>query len=310
MASRPDLKKSFSTEDTLSRFQSTKKIMESSDHTIIFLDPKKILPFSHRTTILHPEKIDEMRQSVIQKGIIQPAIVRCHPEKKGYYEMIAGYHRQALAIELGLELPCMIEDLSDDEAIIISADSNLQGGFDRMLPSEIARTLKAKYEAEKRQGKRTDLHPSKEEPETSGPEYQKLRWDLRGKQARKYVRIAELSESLLDLLDQGFLGINAAYLVSFLSSEEQDCLARILTSGLQVQKINDQKAQILKDLSEQKALSESRIKSILMEKRQPVRNLSLPYSKIERYISGKSKKEAMEYIVKALDFYESNQTYN
>ena len=117
MASRPDLKKSFSTEDTLSRFQSTKKIMESSDHTIIFLDPKKILPFSHRTTILHSEKIDEMRQSVIQKGIIQPAIVRCHPEKKGYYEMIAGYHRQALAIELGIELPCMIEDLSDDEAI-------------------------------------------------------------------------------------------------------------------------------------------------------------------------------------------------
>ena len=88
MASRPDLKKSFSTEDTLSRFQSTKKIMESSDHTIIFLDPKKILPFSHRTTILHPEKIDEMRQSVIQKGIIQPVIVRCHPQKKGYYEKV------------------------------------------------------------------------------------------------------------------------------------------------------------------------------------------------------------------------------
>ena len=67
---------------------------------------------------------------------------------------------------------------------------------------------------------------------------------------------------------------------------------------------------MLKDLSEQKVLSESRIKSILMEKKQPVRNLSLPYSKIERYISGKSKKEAMEYILKALDFYESNQTYN
>jgi ParB family chromosome partitioning protein len=99
----------------------------------------------------------DMAESVKQYGVLVPALVREKPE--GGYEMIAG-HRRKMASELAekREIPCIVRNLTDDEAIIIMVDSNLQR--EQILPSEKAFAYKLKLDAMKRQGQRTDLTSS------------------------------------------------------------------------------------------------------------------------------------------------------
>ena len=115
----------------------------------------KIDDFPH-----HPFKVRmddnmiEMAESVKQHGILVPAIVR--PKENGHYEMVAGHRRKtACSMAARLELPCIVRELTDEEATIIMVDSNLQR--EQLLPSEKAFAYKMKLDAMKRQGQRTDL---------------------------------------------------------------------------------------------------------------------------------------------------------
>ena len=127
---------------------------------------------NHPFKVKMDEKMMEMVESVRQYGILVPAIVR--PKKDGTYEMVAG-HRRRMASELAerQDMPCLVRELTDDEATIIMVDSNLQR--EEILPSEKAFAYKMKLEAMKRQGKRTDL--------TSVPLAQKLQ----GKTSREIL---------------------------------------------------------------------------------------------------------------------------
>lgn len=109
---------------------------------------------NHPFKVRMDEAMLEMAESVKQYGVLVPAMVRPKPE--GGYEMVAG-HRRKLAAELVQqeEIPCLVRDLTDDEAVIIMVDSNLQR--EKILPSEKAFAYKMKLEAMKRQGQRTDL---------------------------------------------------------------------------------------------------------------------------------------------------------
>ena len=109
---------------------------------------------NHPFKVKMDENMAEMAESVRQYGVLVPALVR--PKSKGGYEMIAG-HRRKMAIELAEKqvIPCIVRNLSDDEATIIMVDSNLQR--EHILPSEKAFAYKMKLDAMKRQGQRTDL---------------------------------------------------------------------------------------------------------------------------------------------------------
>ena len=131
----------------------------------------------------------ELAASIREKGVVNPALVRPKPE--GGYEMVAG-HRRKFASELAgkTDMPCIVRNLTDDEATIIMVDSNLQR--DKVLPSEKAFAYKMKLEAMNRQGKRTDL--------TSTPVVSKFRTnEILGKESgesretiRRYIRLTEL----------------------------------------------------------------------------------------------------------------------
>ena len=154
----------------------------------------------HPYKVKQDESMLELAASIREKGVVNPALVRPKPE--GGYEMVAG-HRRKFASELAgkTNMPCIVRNLTDDEATIIMVDSNLQR--EKVLPSEKAFAYKMKLDAMKRQGKRTDL--------TSEP----LAWKLKGKesaqilgeqvgeskdQVRRYIRLTELIPPILDMV--------------------------------------------------------------------------------------------------------------
>ena len=153
---------------------------------------------NHPFKVRMDEEMQNLVESVKQYGVLSPALVRSKPE--GGYEMIAG-HRRRYASEIAekKEIPCIIRELSDEEATIIMVDSNLQR--ETILPSEKAFAYKMKLDAMNSQGKRTDL--------TSAPLVSKLRSnEIVGKQVgesretiRRYIRLTSLIPELLDLLD-------------------------------------------------------------------------------------------------------------
>ena len=173
---------------------------------------------NHPFKVTVDEKMLEMADSVKRYGVLVPAIVR--PKQGGGYEMIAG-HRRKKASELAERptLNCIVRDLTDDEAIIIMVDSNLQREV--ILPSEKAFAYKMKLDAMKRQGHRTDL--------TSSPVGTKLRTsdelaqecgDSRN-QIHRYIRLTNLVPELLEYVDEGRIKMRPAVELSFLDEDSQ-----------------------------------------------------------------------------------------
>ena len=155
---------------------------------------------NHPFKVIDDDKMSELKESIKVNGILSPVLVR--PDGKGGYEMISGHRRMHAASMLGLDMiPAIVKEMSDDEAVIVMVDSNVQR--EEILPSERAFSLKMKMDALKRQGKRTDLE------ETSGTECQKLTGDqvgesfgLKDRQVRKYVKLTDLSPELMRMVDE------------------------------------------------------------------------------------------------------------
>lgn len=174
-------------------FSTEESRAEARLEKVVNLNPSEISDFpDHPFKVRMDAAMQEMAESVKQYGVLVPALVR--PKQGGGYEMVAG-HRRKMAAELAQlpEIPCIVRNLTDDEATIIMVDSNLQR--EQILPSEKAFAYKMKLDAMKRQGQRTDL--------TSDP----VGWKLNGKesagivgkeggdsqtQVRRYIRLTHL----------------------------------------------------------------------------------------------------------------------
>ena len=136
-------------------FSTEESRAEARLEKVINLNPSEISDFpNHPFKVRMDAAMQEMTESVKQYGVLVPALVR--PKPDGGYEMVAG-HRRKKAAELAnlTEIPCIVRQLTDDEATIIMVDSNLQR--EQILPSEKAFAYKMKLDAMKRQGQRTDL---------------------------------------------------------------------------------------------------------------------------------------------------------
>ena len=211
----------------------------------------------------------ETVESIKKHGVLVPAIIR--PKENGRYEMVAG-HRRKRACELAKisEIPCIIRNLTDDEATIIMVDSNLQR--ENILPSERAFAYKMKLEAMKRQGQRNDLTCDQVGYKLERKKSVEILADEVGdskSQVQRYIRLTYLIPELLELVDNQYLNLSdknkmallPAVEVSYLNEDEQYSLLDTIDC-LQVTPSHAQ-ARVMKKRSEEGSLTADKIDEIL-----------------------------------------------
>ena len=177
-------------------------------------------PFTnHPFKVLDDEAMTRTVESIAQYGVLAPLIARPRPDGDGY-EIISGHRRQYAAKLAGLEtLPVIVRQMSDDAAVILMVDSNLQR--EHILPSERAFAYKMKLDAIKNQGARSDL--------TSPQLAAKFRSDdavakdqgISGDTVRRYIRLTSLIPELLDMVDEKKISFNPAVELSYLDESQQ-----------------------------------------------------------------------------------------
>lgn len=283
---------------------------------VVLLPPEEISEFpNHPFQVRMDEAMKEMAQSVRENGVLVPALVR--PKEGGGYEMVSGHRRKRAAELAGLqEIPCIVRNLTDDQAIVIMVDSNLQR--EQILPSEKAFAYKMKLEAMKKQGFRSDL--------TSGPLGQKLTREVIAEQSpdgarqiQRYIRLTHLIPELLSLADNSMLkepgkpqmALRPAVELSYLRKEEQLDLFDLIEE----MDVTPSHAQALKlrRLSEGKGqgqrLARDAIVSIMQEEKpNQVEQFKIPKERISKFFpAGTPAKKMEETIVKALELYRRRQ---
>lgn len=266
----------------------------------------EIDPFpDHPYKVKLDEDMDQLVESIRERGVITPVTLR--PKEDGRYEMVSG-HRRMKACELA-GLPTVkaeVKEMTRDEAIVLMVESNLQRSV--ILPSEKAFSYKMRLEAIKRQqGTRTDL--------TSAPLGQKLSTremlaenspDSHS-QIQRYIRLTELIQPLLDLVDEGRIALRPAVELSYLTKEEQEDLVETisyadatpsLAQAIKMRRLSascDLDAEVMDSiLNEQKPNQKEKFSFKADQLRQYIPK-SVPYEKTG------------DYVLKALEFYQRYQ---
>lgn len=258
----------------------------------------------HPFRVLDDEKMEETTESIGKYGVLVPGIVR--PRAGGGYEMIAG-HRRKMASELAgkKEMPCIIRNVTEDEAVLIMVDSNLQR--EEILPSEKAFAYKMKLEAMKRQGKRTDLTSVPVGPRLRSNQELAQKSEDSVTQIKRYIRLTELIPPILDLVDNGKVAMRPAVELSYLPKDQQETLYDVMQS----EDCTPSHAQAIKlrKFSESGKLGEDVILSILSEEKpNQVEQFKIPKKRIDKYFSpGTSMKQMEDTIVKALELYRKRE---
>ena len=264
---------------------------------------------NHPFKVRQDEAMMEMMESVQLHGVLVPGLVRQLAD--GSYQMVSGHRRKLASRLAGLDtLPCIMRDLTDDEAIIVMVDSNLQR--EKVLPSEKAFAYRMKLEAMRRQGKRTDL--------TSTPVVEKLKGKdalssaIIGKaagdsyeQVRRYIRLTYLLPEILAMVDDSKIAFRPAVELSYLAEKEQ----RILYDAMGHADCTPSLAQAIKmkSFSREGKLSEAVIRSIMAEEKPNQKEqFRIPKERISKYFKPGTPARTMEdTIIKALDYYRKRQ---
>ena len=259
---------------------------------------------NHPFKVRQDDAMMEMMESVQLHGVLVPGLVRQLAD--GSYQMVSG-HRRKLASELAGRdtIPCIVRDLTDDEAVIIMVDSNLQR--ERVLPSEKAFAYKMKLDAMRRQGQRTDL--------TSRPMVEKLESVEKmgrdtgesGRQIQRYIRLTNLIPEILDMVDDGRIAFRPAVELSYLTEQEQ----HILYDAMGHADCTPSLAQAIKmkSFSREGKLSEAVIRSIMAEEKPNQKEqFRIPKERISKYFKPGTPARTMEdTFIKALDYYRKRQ---
>ena len=266
----------------------------------------------HPFKVRMDESMTEMVESVKERGVLSPVLVRPMPD--GGYQMVSG-HRRKFASELAElpTVPCIVRELTDDEAIIIMVDSNLQR--ERVLPSEKAFAYKMKLDAMRRQAGR----PSKNNSATvlqnfEGKTSREILAEQSGEsheQIRKYIRLTNLVPELLDMVDNTVLkekgtlqmALRPAVELSYLPENEQNALLEVMES----EDCTPSHAQAIKirDFSEKGKLNPDVILSIMQEEKpNQVEQFKMPRNRIDKFFpAGTPAQKIEDTIVKALEMY-------
>ena len=285
-------------------FSTDESRAESQLEKVVTLNPADISDFpNHPFKVKQDEAMAEMVDSIKQYGVLVPALVR--PKADGGYEMVAGHRRKCAATLARItEMPCIVRNLTDDEATIIMVDSNLQR--ETILPSEKAFAYKMKLEAMKRQGERTDLTSSPLDKKlkglTSAQQVSQKSGDSQP-QIYRFIRLTELIPPVLDMVDSGKIAFRPAVELSYLSKEQQQSLY----DTMECEDCTPSLAQAIKmkEFSRDGKLTEEVILSIMQEEKPNQREqFKMPKERISKYFApGTPAQKIEDTIIKALELY-------
>jgi len=263
---------------------------------------------NHPFKVRQDEAMMEMMESVQLHGVLVPGLVRQLAD--GSYQMVSGHRRKLASRLAGLDtLPCIVRDLTDDEAIIVMVDSNLQR--EKVLPSEKAFAYRMKLDAMRRQAGR----PSKENGVPLGHHFQqgKSREILADNspdsntQIQRYIRLTNLIPEILDMVDDGRIAFRPAVELSYLTEQEQSALYD--TMGREDCTPSLAQAIKMKAFSRGGKLTDAVIRSIMEEEKPNQKEqFRIPKERISKYFKPGTPARTMEdTIIKALDYYRKRQ---
>ena len=262
----------------------------------------------HPFLVKDDESMEQLIKSIEMNGVLNPVIAR---KKEGErYELVSGHRRKHACQKLGVkQIPIIVRELSRDDAVIEMVDSNLQREY--ILPSEKAKAYKMKMEALKRKAGR----PSKENVSPVGTHFRTDEIVAREagesrNQVQRYVRLNELTDELLEFVDEGKIGLRPAVELSFLQEEEM----RDLVDFIDNEGVFPSHAQTIrmKELSREGALDTDKINEIMSEEKPNQKEkLKIPLERIEKFFAaGTSYQQMEDTIVKALALYRQRQKEN
>ena len=286
-------------------FSTDESRAESQFEKVVTLNPAEISDFpNHPFKVKQDDAMAEMVESVRKYGVLVPALVR--PKENGGYEMVAGHRRKfAAALAELTEIPCIVRNLSDDEATIIMVDSNLQR--ETILPSEKAFAYKMKLEAMKRQGQRTDLTSSPLDNKLSGTTSAQQLSQKSGDsqpQIYRFIRLTELIPPVLQMVDDGKIAFRPAVELSYLSKDQQQSLH----DTMECEDCTPSLAQAIKmkEFSKDGRLTDEVILSIMQEEKPNQKpKFKFSFDRLKPYIpKDYSDSKAEDYVIKALEFYQ------
>ena len=258
-----------------------------------------------RITELHPfrnhpfyvkddESMQALCDSIREYGVLSPLLAR--PTGEGY-EIVSGHRRRSAALKLGLEkLPVLVREMTDDEAIILMVDSNIQR--ENLLPSEKAFAYKMKLEAIKHQGKATSCQLG---TKSRSDEQIALNSDESARTIQRYIRLTNLAKPILDIVDEGRIALSPGVELSYLTKLEQAELWDIMQSEDCTPSLSQ--AVRLKKLSQSGHLDPEKILEIMSEeKANQKERVRIEVSQIRKYFpKGYTSHQMEEKILQMLE---------
>lgn len=276
-----------------------------AEHHPINISVDMILSFADNPyQVLDNEEMDELVQSIKERGILTPLIVMPKPNDAHVFELISGHRRLYAAQKAGLEtVPAIVCNVSRDEAAIMVVDSNLHR--EHILPSEKAKAYKLKMAAMKRQGNRTDLTSDQVGPKLTAKEISDVD---SASQVKRYVRLNNLAPALLSLVDEGKIALTPAVELSYLTEEEQNNLFDTIESEDCTPSLSQ--AQQMRKLSAQGQLDMDAVfHTMTKPKPNQQEKITLPFQKlpiekIRNYAKAEPTPQIVqEFLLKAVEYY-------
>ena len=286
-----------STLDDLFKSEEGRKTEEIKPIKISELKPYAEQPFK----VIDNEEMDELVASIKENGVLSPVVARPHPE--GGYEILSG-HRRVRASELAGkdEVPVVVKDLDDDTAVILLVDSNLQR--EHILPSEKAFAYQMRLEAMKRKAGRPSQENSAQFGQNTSPvDSRKELAEQTGEssvQIQRYIRLTELIDPLLEMVDTKAMAMNAGVELSYLKPKEQVAVVEAI-------KIEDtcpsiEQAKKIRRFNDEGRLNPDVILSIMQEQKADKIKITLGDDKLKKYFpKGYSKQQMEDTIIKLLE---------
>ena len=272
---------------------------ERKAEEIIPVQISELKPFSEQPfKVLEDESMTELVESIKENGVLSPIVVRPHHE--GGYEILSGHRRRRACEIAGLtEVPIVIKELDDDNAIILLVDSNLQR--EHILPSEKAKAYQMKLEAMKRKAGR----PSKENVSQIGTNLRSdeilanQTGDSRN-QIQRYIRLTNLINPLLEMVDSNSLAMNSAVELSYLSAKQQAEVLDVMDMELSSPSI--EQAKKIRKIGEDGSLDFDSVLSIMQEEKIQQFKVTFTEDRLRKYFpKGYTKKQIEEAIIKMLE---------
>lgn len=267
------------------------QVQNPQTEKVISLSASLLEPFQgHPFRVASGEEMEQLKESIREYGVLSPLLVR--PRGDGRYEIVSGHRRKAACESLGItELPVLVRNMTDDEAVILMVDSNIQR--EHILPSEKAFAYKMKMEAVKHQGKAPTA-------DSCGQLGHKSRDSLSetesGRTVQRYIRLTHLIPSILQMVDEYQMAFNPAVEISYLTEEHQRMLKEEMDACQATPSLTQSRT--LKQMSQAGTLTREYLHHLLTEEKPNQRQkFFLNQEDVQRYFPKHYTPQQMQQVI-------------